>query len=352
MDSRKCFVLISTVVFVLGVVLTSGAGAGTKVLKYSDHDPPHGPRYESLVAWFKEIEKQTSGRVKVKSFFGGAMGKSRESLKMVSEGTVDMAFVYPGHFPKQLIASNVFPLFPQGPSKWENIKWVYEKILYDIPAFSDEYAKENQKVVYITSALPAALCAKYPIKQLSDLSGKKWRAASKYHLAYLKSAGAIPVSVPWSDCYMALQTGTIDGVLTDYDGMHATKLDEAAPNIFVSRSLWFATPFVHNINLDTWNSLSKEDQEGIKKAADITSNTVFGKVFKGEFDNIMAAQKEHGAKVNFWSKADLQKWNNNPQIPKLRQEWVKEAESVGLKNAGDIMVQVEKIINEGIAREN
>ncbi len=150
MDSRKCFVLISTVVFVLGVVLTSGAGAGTKVLKYSDHDPPHGPRYESLVAWFKEIEKQTSGRVKVKSFFGGAMGKSRESLKMVSEGTVDMAFVYPGHFPKQLIASNVFPLFPQGPSKWENIKWVYEKILYDIPAFSDEYAKENQKVVYIT----------------------------------------------------------------------------------------------------------------------------------------------------------------------------------------------------------
>ena len=66
----------------------------------------------------------------------------------------------------------------------------------------------------------------------------------------------------------------------------------------------------------------------------------------------MASQKKHGAKVNPWSKSDLEKWNNNPQIPKLRQEWIKEAESVGLKNASEIMTQVEKIINAGIAREN
>jgi len=353
MKSLKFFTLLIAVLFAFGlfVPFEDGAYAKTKTLTFSDHDPPHGPRYESLMAWFKEIEKNTNGRVKVKPFFGGAMGKSSESLKMVADGTVDMAFVYPGHFPKQLVASNIFPLFPQGPTKWVNTKWVYNKIYSEIPTFANELAKENQKVIYITSALPAALCATYPIKSLADLKGKKWRAASKYHLAYLKSAGAVPVSVPWADCYMALQTGTIEGVLTDYDGMHSTKLDEAAPNIFVSRALWFATPFFHNINLDTWKSLSKEDQDGILKAANTVSDTVFGELFKGEFDSIMAAQKKAGAKVNFWSKDDLKKWNGNPVIPKLRQEWIKEAKSVGLGNAGELMDQVKKIIEEGIARE-
>jgi TRAP-type C4-dicarboxylate transport system substrate-binding protein len=195
------------------------------------------------------------------------------------------------------------------------------------------------------------MCATYPVSRLSDLKGKKWRAASKYHLAYLKSAGAVPVSVPWSDCYMALQTGTIDGVLTDYDGMHMTKLDEAAPNVFVSRALWFGTPFIHNINLDTWNSLPKADQEGILSAADYASKEAFGDHFKGEFDSIVESQKKMGAKVNFWADNDLTKWNTNPVIPKLRQEWIEEAKSVGLTNADELMSQVKKIVEEGIARE-
>ncbi|MBW1960351.1 MAG: TRAP transporter substrate-binding protein DctP, partial [Deltaproteobacteria bacterium] len=343
MKANKTTALLFGFMFFLTLIVAPELSAGAKILKYSDHDPPSGPRYESLVVWFKEIEKRSNGRVKVKAFFGGAMGKSRESLKMVSEGTVDMAFVYPGHFPKQLIANNIFPLFPQGPSKWENVKWVYDRIFSEIPEFSKELEKENQKVLYITSALPASMCATYPVSSLDDLKGKKWRAASKYHLAYLKSVGAIPVSVPWSDCYMALQTGTIDGVLTDYDGMHMTKLDEAAPNVFVSRSLWFGTPFLHNINLDTWNSLSKADQEAILSAADYVSREVFGKHFKAEFDAIVESQKKMGVKVNFWSDSDLAKWNNNPVIPKLRKEWIKEARSVGLTNADELMERVKKI---------
>ena len=351
MRSKKIITMLFVFVFFACLIVVPEITAGTKVLKFSDHDPPSGPRYEALVVWFKEIEKRTNGRVKVKPFFGGAMGKSRESLKMVSEGAVDMAFVYPGHFPKQLIANNIFPLFPQGPTKWENTKWVYDKIYSEIPTFAKEFEKENQKVLFITSALPVSLCAKYPVSVLSDLKGKKWRAASKYHLAYLKSAGAVPVSVPWSDLYMALQTGTIDGVLCDYDGMHMTKLDEAAPNVFVSKAMWFGTPFVHTINLDTWNSISKADQEGILSAADYASKEAFGDHFKKEFDSIVESQKKMGVKVNFWSDNDLKKWNNNPVIPKLRQEWIEEAKSVGLTTADKMMEQVKKIVDEGIARE-
>jgi len=39
---------------------------------------------------------------------------------------------------------------------------------------------------------------------------------------------------------MALQTGTITGGFINYDGMRLMKFDEAAPNLLVSKKLWYA----------------------------------------------------------------------------------------------------------------
>ena len=327
------------------------AEAWAKTLTYADHDPPSGLRVNSVKLWITEIEKETGGRIKIKPFFGGAMGKASEALKLVTDGSVDMAFVFPDFFPQQLVAHNIFKLFPQGPGKWENIRWVYEQCYKTIPAFSEELAKENQKTLYITSALPAAMCATYPLTSLDDLKGKKWRASSRWHLAYFKALGAVPVSVPWSDCYMSLQTGVIDGVLTDYDGMHDTKLDEAAPNIFVSPEVWFGTPFLHTINLDTWNSLSKEDQEGILRAADTIASKNFGPAHEEEYHFIIDAEKKAGAKVVYWQISDLDKWNNNSAIPEVRKIWIKEATESGLVDAEGIMQKVKAIVEEAIKKE-
>lgn len=42
------------------------------------------------------------------------------------------------------------------------------------------------------------------------------------------------------DVFMALQTGTITGGFINYDGMRLMKFDEAAPNLLVSKKLWYA----------------------------------------------------------------------------------------------------------------
>jgi TRAP-type C4-dicarboxylate transport system substrate-binding protein len=345
---QKLVTMLLTVVFLL--TFTSVAMSAT-VLRYADHDPPSGLRVNSVKLWFKLIEEETDGRVKVKPFFGGAMGKASEALKLVADGSVDMAFVFPDFYPKQLKANNIFKLFPQGPGSWENISWIYNKVYETIPLFSEELAKQNQKALYITSAVPAAMCATYPVNSIDDLKGKKWRASSRWHLAYLKAMGATPVSVPWGDCYMALQTGIIDGVLTDYDGLHDTKLDEAAPNIFVSPKTWFGSPFLHTINLDTWNSLSKQDQDGILRAAKKISETVFGPMHVEEYGKIIEAEKKAGVKIVFWKESDLDKWNNNNSVTTVRQIWSDEAKQAGVTDADEVMENVRKIVEEAVDRE-
>ena len=346
----KTKVLVAFLVGFFLMALSTLATAET-VLTYADHDPPSGLRVDSVKMWFDLIEKETNGRVKVKPFFGGAMGKAAEALKLVADGSVDMAFVFPDFYPKQLMAANIFKLFPEGPGKWENIRWVYDQVYETIPIFSKELAKENQKILYITSALPAAMCATYPLDRIDQIAGKKWRASSRWHLAYFKALGATPVSVPWSDCYMSLQTGVIDGVLTDFDGMHDTKLDEAAPNIFVSPKTWFGSPFMHTINIGTWNSLAKEDQEAIIRAAKKIAATKFGPMHEKEYHHIIEAQKKAGATVNFWKQSDLDKWNNNSSLTEVREIWINEAKDVGMVDPKGVMEKVGQIIDEAKKRE-
>lgn len=344
---KRVFCIITAII----VLFFSKNGFTATTLMYSDHDPPNGLRVESVKIWIQEIEKESKGNLKVKPIFGGAMASAAEALKLVGSGSADMAFVFPDFYPKQLLCMNIFKLFPEGPGKWENIYWVYDQVFKTIPEFSAELERENQKLIYVTSSLPAAMCATYPVNSIDDLKGKKWRASSRWHLMYLKAIGATPVSVPWVDCYMSLQTGVINGVLTDYDGMHDTKLDEAAPNIYINPKVWFGSPFMHTINLKTWNKLAKEDQNAIIKASEKVSKEVFGQMFVQEYNVVQEAQKKAGAKIVIWKEDDLKKWNNNPAIKEAREIWAKEAKESGIKEPEKVLESVGRIIQEASLRE-
>jgi TRAP-type C4-dicarboxylate transport system substrate-binding protein len=323
----------------------------TIIIKYSDHDPPGGMRTDFLKeVWLPEIVKQTGGKVKIQDFWGGALLGSKEILKGIADRVTDMGFVYPGHYPGQLPAFTIFKLFPRGPSKFENMVWFYRKVYEEIPEFKAELKAANQKTLLFTAGLPGAFTSTKPLRSLDDLKGHKWRAGDKWALRFLKNAGAIPVSVPWGDVYMALQTGTIEGCFTNYDGLHMMKFDEVAPNLLISKALWFATPFIHNVNLDFWDSLPKDIQDGILKASEIAEKK-FAETYEKAFDKIMAEQKAAGFKVTVMSEEDVLKWENAKELRKMQEQWVEEAKAAGLKNASSIMEQMRKIHKQAMERE-
>ena len=340
-----------TLSLLLVVCFANISMAKTIMMKYSDHDPPGGMRTKFLKdVWLPEIEKQTGGQVKIQSFFGGALLNSKEVLKGIGDNMTQAGFLYPGHYPGQLPSFTIYKLFPMGPSKFETMAWLYRKVIEEIPEFGQELKRANQKVLLFTAGLPGAFTGKKPIPNLPAIKGQKWRAGDKWGLRFLENSGAVPVSVPWGDVYMALQTGTIDGCFTNYDGLHMMKFDEVAPNLLISKKLWYAMPFIHNVNLDFWNGLPKDVQQSILKACE-NAEKEFAKVYEAAFDKVKSEQEASGFKVTVMSDADIAQWASADKLDALQKEWVKEGEAAGLKNAASVLEKMKALHKQAMARE-
>lgn len=326
------------------------AGAADITLKYSDHDPLGGMRTNFVKdVWLAEIVKQSGGKVKIQDFWGGALMSSKEALKGTGAGVSDMGFIFPGHYPGELPGHSIFNLFPRGPNKFADMIWLYRKAYEEVPEIKAELTKVGVMPVMVTAGLPGAFVATKPIKTLADIKGDKWRAGGKWQLRFLENAGAVPVSVPWDDVYMALQTGTITGCFTNYDGLHLMKFDEVGKNIMISKQLWYATPFVHLMNIKKFESLPKDVQQAILKASEVAEQK-FDAVYDAAFDKVKAEQLAAGYTVTELSTDDVVRWENPEKLAKLQADWVAEAEKAGMKTAAQVMEKVRALHQQAMNR--
>lgn len=342
---------ISWIAFMLLVLfLVSVCQSWAAKVKYTDHDPPTGIRTGFVKdVWLPAIEEFSNGQIEIQDFWGGTLLGSKEVLNGVGDGITQMGFVYPGHYPGQLAVHTIFKLFPRGPAKFSDMVWFYRKVYEEVPELNEELKKANIKVLMITAGLPGAFCGTKEINSLDDIQGDKWRASGKWALRFLENAGAVPVSVPWGDIYMALQTGTIKGCFTNYDGIHMMKFDEVAPNLLVSKELWFAIPFLHVVNLDWYEKQPEVVRKALEKAS-VMAEEKFANIYDKAFDQIMAEQKAAGVVVTTMSEADVAKWENKSELAKLQAQWVAEAEKNGLTTAKSVMEKVRAIHQQAMER--
>jgi TRAP-type C4-dicarboxylate transport system substrate-binding protein len=345
------FVAACTVCLLTLGLTPSNASAASKVLKYSDHDPSGGFRtafYKNV--FLEEIGKQTNGRIKIQDFWGGALLSAPEVLQGISDGIADMGMIFADFNPKQLLLHQGFKVFPTGPGNYEVMMKFYQDLYKEIPEFAAEFAKYNQRVIFISPGLPIVFASTKPIDSLTRLKGGKWRASSRWHLMFLKQAGAIATFIPWAECYMALQTGALDGNMTNYDGLHLTKQDEAAPYILVAREFWNATPFIVTMNNDTWESLSREDQAGILKAAEISTQK-FAAVYNDGIDSTYEAEKKAGLHPQFLSIQEVNKWADKAWEVKADEIWLGDLKAARIKNAESIVARVKALHQKAVEED-
>lgn len=339
--------LICAIAFsVMGI---SSANAAVQ-LTFAEYDAPGTLSGYAAELVKEEIEKATDGEVTVKIFWGGSLLKGKEMLRGVSEGMVSMGHVNPNYFPNQLPMNGAYAVLPQGPSEYENINWLFKESMTKVPELQEELLKNNQVTLFEFAVLPKSLTSTKPIASLADYKGYKIRASNRWALSMLEAAGAVPVSVPWSDCFMALQTGTVDAVYTNLDSIHRSKLDEIAPNIFLCKPLWSGTKFITTINKKTWDKMSEETQKQIWTAMDRVAER-YAAEFEKTWDQVVKEMTDMGCVMNSITPEDVKTWSNMPVIEELQATWIKEQEERGVDNASDIFKRLKAAVDEAIARE-
>lgn len=346
--------LIGAALFMIVVQSLSVTTAEAKniTITYATNTAPTGLRGIAEKMFVDEIERLSDGRLKVRAYWGQSLLKGKEILKGVKNGVCDMGHVNINYYPNRLVKNSALTLFQSGPVGYENKMWIYDTMFDTIPELTAEIESYNQKVVYKYSVLPYAGTFTAPVNTIEDFKGLRVRAASRWTLSVLGGTGATPVSIPWGDCYMALETNAIEGVFTNLDAIHRTKLDEVGSNILIFKELWLPTPYLITMNMKKWKKLPKDLQGVIEKAAQ-NSQEKFAALSRGMFDEIVAAQKKSGYKVAFAQKTDIEKWMNLKEVQENKTKWIEEVnEATGTTDAASILSKVEKIVSDGIKKDN
>jgi TRAP-type C4-dicarboxylate transport system substrate-binding protein len=334
---------------VAALLMASGAAAQDVTLNFATNTPPNNMRGEAESIFLEELDKASGGSIGVVPYWGASLMEGREILGGVRDGVADMGFVNINYYPNQLLLNSAYNLFPKGPATYDNITWAFDQMYEAIPELDQEFADQNQRIVYKYGVTPYAGVFKSPVNSLEDMEDLRVRAASRWYLNLLEGAGATPVSMPWGDLYQGLQTGSIDGVFTNIDGIHRASLDEAAPNVFFMPDLWLAIPFIITINEDKWQSLTPEQQEAFNTAAE-NAQARFSSIWDGTIDQILEDQKEAGYTIVMASDEDVETFTSLPQVQTNQEMWAEEAEDAGAENPQAILDQFEEVISSAIGR--
>lgn len=338
----------------LAIVLfaTLHATATADTIRYADSDPTNCLRCGLLLeSYFPSLAAATNDQLQVNGLFGGVLGSNKENLKLASTGVVEFSSTFVGYHNNIFPAQSAFDLFPTGPKEFENQLYFYREAYSRIPEIQEELERNNLKLVMITPLLHLAFAAKTPISSLDDIQGQKWRAGTKWLLRYLENTGAAPVSIPWGDVYVSLETGVIDGVLTNYDALNHAKFFEPAPHILISPELWMANPMIYLVNKGYWDSLPQNVQEAwLEVSREIELE--WGRRLSAARDDIIKSQESQGVSITKMSGNDLAMWNHSNAIEKARADWITEAKKAGLSNAEDVLNVLKEIHSEALARDN
>lgn len=130
----------------------------------------------------------------------------------------------------------------------------------------DERLQErfNAKLMTLWPFGPQMMFCNGDIESVDDLTGKKVRVFTPSMSRLVEGLGAIPVTLQFSEVYLALQRGVADCGVTAPSAGNNGKWPEVTDR-FVPLPLSYSVQG-HFMNLDTWNSFDEAQQQELSEA--------------------------------------------------------------------------------------
>ncbi len=212
----------------------------------------------------KMVAEKTNGRIKIELFPGGQLGSIDEMLSQVSRNTIQLHMANPPILSRFSSKIGVFA----APFLFPKIESVYKAAASPVgQAVLDELrTQQNMRVLsawYLGSW--NIMATKRPVRKADDLKGMKLRIPPGPVLRhFLEQLGASPVPMDYSEVYLALKTGLIDGIPIPFLSAVSAKFYEVTKHATILNFLYdIMLPL---INEAAWRALSAEDQKIIADA--------------------------------------------------------------------------------------
>jgi tripartite ATP-independent transporter DctP family solute receptor len=266
MISRRTFLTASA-----GAAVTASWAAASsspvtdaRILTATDVHVKDYPTVEA-VRWIGEtLERETGGRLRIRLYHAGQLGRESEAIDMARYGAIDMTRVYSGAL------NNAFPL-----TQALCLPYVFDSVEHMRRAMDEGVGEEvlrgfeQRELVGLAIYDSGARCfynTRRPIQTPADLHGLKIRVpASDIFIRMMRLFGANPTPLSLGEVFSGMETHMIDGAENNMRSFHSSRHFEAAR--FWSQSDHSYAPDVLLISRRSFDSLSPADRQLLLETA-------------------------------------------------------------------------------------
>jgi TRAP-type transport system periplasmic protein len=284
---------VTTLVFAQSAVkLTLGHGAA-----------PGNPRHEASVKFADVVKAKSSGRMEVQVAPSAQLGDDAAMVTALRTGALDMSANSQGAVANAVPEYAAFGM----PFMFSNVAQAF-KVL-DGPLgkeLGDKSAEKGMIVLgYWDNGIRQMTNSKRPITKVEDMKGLKMRTPPDATLVDIMQAlGAEAQQIKFSELYVALQQGVVDGQENPLVNIHASKLYEVQKHLALTNHQFQMTPFL--MSKRTWDKLSEADRKIVQDAA-LEATTLQRKLSQEADDKLLAELKAKGVQVTTVDKSAFAK---------------------------------------------
>lgn len=249
----------------LGALGMPALAAGPRpVLTATDVHVSDYPTVQAM-RWIGEtLERETGGRLRLRLYHSGQLGREAEAIDMARFGAIDFARVYSGAL------NNAFPL-----TRALCLPYVFDSVAHMRQAMDgavgqavlDGFAERDLVGLAIYDS--GARCfynARRPVRTPADLAGMKIRVpVSDIFIRMLRLFGANATPLSLGEVYSGMETHMIDGAENNIRSFHSSRHFEAAR--YWSQSEHSYAPDVLLLSRRTWEALAPADRDLLRDTA-------------------------------------------------------------------------------------
>ena len=253
-------VLSTSTLFVSSLLAATPSLAVEKFVITTNVPPQHWASTQGAEPFMACVKKATNGGIDFNYMPGGQLQNFNNSLDVVNSGLAQISYLVISALSGKMPVTGITMLPALGNNVVEMTKATRKVIDADGP-FKKEFADNKVRPLLINVFPPYQMILKSgPIESPKDFQGKKILSGGSTMSFAIKSLGSSPVEMPVADLYMAMQQGTVDGVVLALASVKPYKLEEVAKSMTNNAHLGSAAG-IWAMDQGVWNKLSAPNQK-------------------------------------------------------------------------------------------
>lgn len=300
--------LILVFVFVFTGMLSAAQVMNIKMSYNGPADIETNAVHEFAVNFKNFIEMGSNGRIKLTFYPNSQLGNEEERMLQTINGltmfniasNAGIVSVYP-----QIYAATV-------PFMFDNFQAAHQ--FFDHSEYWQKTKEEFREISGVTlleaveeGGFLAFTNNKKEIHRPQDFTGLKFRGMDPGQVALYEAFGASGTPIPWTELYMALQTGVVDGQMNPPTYIISGSLYEVQDYVTMA-NIQYSCQWL-TVNTDWLESLTPEDRYVIKAAAK-AANIINRLSVEAKVNQRVQFLKEQGMKVYYPTGEEMQQFKD------------------------------------------